>query len=73
MRPGAAAALALAALRPGAALACPACFSASTDGVLVAYLVSAVVMTLLPLALVGGLVLWVRRRGEPSASQSSQA
>jgi hypothetical protein len=74
---GARAALALALVRPAAALACPVCFSGSSDRVLGAYLVSAVVMTLLPLVLVGGFAVWLGRSGRDDdaspATHSSQA
>ncbi len=51
----------LAAARPGRALACPTCFSAKA-GVLPAYLGTAVLLSLLPLALIVGIALWLRRR-----------
>lgn len=56
-----AAAAALVALAPGAAEACAVCFSGREEG-RAAYLVTTLLLTLLPLGLIGGLVLWLRRR-----------
>lgn len=46
---------------PGVAWPCPSCYSAGSDGLL-AYLWTAVLLSLLPLAMIGGIVLTVRRR-----------
>lgn len=43
---------------PDVAHACPTCFSAN-DANRVAYITTYVIMTLLPLAFVGGLVYWL--------------
>lgn len=43
------------------ALACPVCYNPREDSRL-AFLWSAIVMTVLPLAMVGGLVYWLWRR-----------
>lgn len=55
------AAAALIALAPGAAEACAVCFSGREEG-RAAYLATTLLMTLLPLGLIGGLVWWLRRR-----------
>ncbi len=55
-----ASALGLAAMLPGRALACPICFSGKAD-VLPAYFGTAALLSLLPLALLGGILLWFRR------------
>jgi hypothetical protein len=54
-------ALALVAL-PGTALACPSCLAAQDSDVQMAFILATGFMTALPLALIGGLVLWLRRR-----------
>ncbi len=43
------------------ALACSSCFYGSPDGMLV-YLATAAFMSVLPLAMAGGVALWLRRR-----------
>lgn len=49
------------ALLPREALACSVCFFGKED-VLIVYLGTALAMSVLPLALIGGLTLWLRRR-----------
>jgi len=53
------------------ALACPVCFIASeeTRG---AYIGTTVLMSLLPLAMAGGLVLWLRRRFREAEDAASR-
>ncbi len=46
---------------PNVVLACPVCWNPREDSRL-AFLWTAIVMSLLPLGLVGGLVVWLRRR-----------
>ena len=53
--------LALLLAAPRVAHACSVCFSA-TDQARIAFIATTVFLSLLPMALVGGLVLWVRRR-----------
>jgi len=58
-------ALAVAALicLPGAAEACSVCFQGGTsEAARVAFIASTAAMTFLPLAVVGGVAWWVRRR-----------
>lgn len=65
MRPragGRAAVLALALVSwPAPALACPVCFWGQSNS-MVAYVATAVFLSLLPLAMIGAIGLWIRRR-----------
>jgi hypothetical protein len=57
-------------LIPGLAQACSVCFSA-TDGNRIAYIGTTVLMSLLPLALIGGGILWIRKKeNEPPSDDS---
>jgi hypothetical protein len=63
-------------LAPRAALACAVCFSGAENS-RIAFLVTTIFMTALPLVLVGGFAWWLRRRSlaleraaRPSASPS---
>ncbi len=47
---------------PGAAEACAVCFQAKSDATRIAFIASTAAMTFLPLAVVGGLAWWVRRK-----------
>ena len=47
---------------PGLAAACPVCGSAKNEENQIAYLATTGFMTFLPLILVGGLILWIRKR-----------
>lgn len=49
-------------LAPNVAFACPVCFSTVNDANRLAYLLTAVFLTLLPFVVVGGILLWVVRR-----------
>ena len=66
-RPGAArtvlAVLFVLSLLAGSADACPVCFS-SDDGPRKAFLYTTIVMSALPMALVGGLTFWIFRRSK---------
>jgi hypothetical protein len=53
---------AAAVLVPGVAAACPVCFSAANPQVLETYYFTVSLMTFLPFAMIGGLVVWLRRR-----------
>ena len=59
--------LALAAvLLPSVALACPNCYAASSQRTILAYYASTMLLTLMPFALIGGVILGVflmRNRG----------
>ncbi len=52
---------ALLVLAPGEAWACPVCFDRD-DEARIAFLATTGLLTLLPLGMVGGAVVWVRRR-----------
>lgn len=47
---------------PQVALACSVCSSGKEDANRIAFAVTAAVLSVLPLAMVGGLVWWLRRR-----------
>lgn len=57
----------LAWLAPLAAAACPLCIAAQDEGVQIAYLGATAFMIALPLGLVGGFALWLRRRARQLA------
>jgi hypothetical protein len=44
------------------ALACPSCLAAQDSDVQTAFIIATAFMTILPLSLIAGLVLWLRRR-----------
>jgi hypothetical protein len=46
----------------GSAAACPVCFSAKNEQNRIAFIATTVFLSLLPLALIGGGVVWLRRR-----------
>lgn len=52
------------ALGASPATACPACFAAADARVLDMYLLSAALLSLLPLCIVTGIAWWWRRAGE---------
>ncbi|MEO8605568.1 MAG: hypothetical protein ABI629_23570 [bacterium] len=49
-------------LMPRLALACPACFAASSDRVSRMYFVSGLLLSILPLVIIGGIAFWCRGR-----------
>ena len=49
-------------MQPVAAVACPVCFSAANGRVLEMYYLTAALMTLLPLAVLGTVAVWLRHR-----------
>jgi hypothetical protein len=57
---------------PSAALACPNCFSSTNEGVLKTYYLTAALLTLLPLVMIGGFVTWLYRRSKQAELQSEQ-
>lgn len=63
--------LALVALAPLDAGACPLCIAAQDKGVQIAYMTASAFMSVLPLALVGGLILWLRRRARQLAFEEA--
>ncbi len=57
-------------LPPGAAWACPMCISAN-DQNRVAFLSTTILLSLLPLGMVGGGLLWLRRRARLLSDRES--
>jgi len=55
-------------IAPGAALACAVCFQAQTDASRIAFIASTAAMTVLPLAMIGCFVWWVRSRFRKATS-----
>ena len=55
-------ALAMVLAAPAAALACPVCGTSGTDNNAWAYGAMTVVLSVLPLGMIGGVVYWVSRR-----------
>jgi hypothetical protein len=55
-------AVAILVLAPKASLACAVCFQAKSDATRIAFIASTAAMTFLPLAVVGGVAWWVRRK-----------
>lgn len=49
---------------PSLARACPVCFASQNDENRIAYVVSSVGLTLLPFAVLGGILFWVWRRAK---------
>lgn len=60
-------AIAAIALAPRAALACSVCSAGRDDEARAAFLGTTALLSLLPLALIGGLAWWVRRRSRELA------
>jgi len=60
------------ALRPEVALACAACLDPN-DERRGAFLITALVLSALPLAMVGSLVYWLRRRWRASVAGASES
>jgi hypothetical protein len=56
-------------LLPAAALACPNCFSSTNEGVLRTYYLTAALLTLLPLLMIGGFATWIYRRSKQASLQ----
>lgn len=62
--------LALAVLAPAAALACPTCYASASQRVISSYVLSAVILTLLPFAIIAigaGIALYLRRQARALA------
>jgi hypothetical protein len=67
--------VAAAAALPRAAEACAVCMSGREDDTSRAFLLGTLLLSTLPLALIGGLALWIRRRARevaPAPAQPSQ-
>lgn len=62
---------ALAAFPDGAAAACPVCFDRD-DEARIAFLATTGLLTLLPLGMVGGAVVWVRKRSRQGDSAEEE-
>jgi hypothetical protein len=75
VKPLLAAALAasLAALLPRAAAACAVCTSGRDDDTQRAFLLGTILLSTLPLALIGGISLWLRRRAREAAERERAA
>jgi hypothetical protein len=52
----------LSGLAPGVALACPVCFAARDKATQLAFLGTTILLTSLPVLMIGGVVVWVARR-----------
>jgi ABC-type tungstate transport system substrate-binding protein len=64
MRLALAATLATIALAPNAAVACAVCFTGRSDETRIAFMLTTVLMTALPLLLIGSLIWWLLRRAQ---------
>jgi len=58
---------------PSVALACPNCYAASSQRTIMAYYASTMLLTLMPFALIGGVILavFLMRNRPPSAEDPS--
>ena len=59
---------ALTMLSPAVALSCPACLSGSSERVLESYVLTAGLMTTLPLLIVAAFAVWLHRRFKAAGS-----
>ncbi len=64
MRLALAATLTTIALAPNTAFACAVCFTGRSDETRIAFIATTVLMTALPLLMIGSLVWWLRRRAQ---------
>lgn len=55
-------------LSPAVALSCPVCFSGSSERVLASYVLTAGLMTTLPLLIVAAFAVWLHRRFKAAAA-----
>ncbi len=55
-------------LSPAVALSCPVCFSGSSERVLESYVLTAGLLTMLPLLIVAAFAVWLHRRFKAAAS-----
>ncbi len=63
--------VALLVLAPRIALACPVCMGGRDDETRAAFLLTTAFLTVLPLALIGGVVWWLTRRARALEQQRS--
>ena len=63
--------VALLVLAPRIALACPVCMGGRDDATRTAFLLTTAFLTVLPLALIGGVVWWLTRRARALEQQRS--
>lgn len=63
--------MALTVLSPAVAWSCPVCFAGSSERVLSSYVLTAGLMTSLPLLIAGAFALWLHRRFKAAASPSA--
>ena len=63
--------LALLVLAPRIVLACPVCMGGRDDATRTAFLLTTLFLTVLPLALIGGVVWWLTRRAHTLEQQRS--
>jgi hypothetical protein len=56
---------------PAVASACDGCLAAQSDSVQRAFIVASAFISVLPLAMVGGAVLWLRRRAAKLAAEEA--
>jgi predicted cobalt transporter CbtA len=56
---------------PGLASACDGCLAAQSDSVQRAFIVASAFISVLPLAMVGGGVWWLRRRAQKLAAEEA--
>lgn len=64
-------ALVLAVALPVDALACPLCIAAQSESVQQAFALASLFLSVLPLAMIGGLFLWLRRRARQLAAEEA--
>ena len=65
--------VALLLLAPRIALACPVCMGGRDDATRAAFLLTTLFLSVLPLALIGGVVWWLTRRARSLEQQRSAA
>lgn len=58
-------------IAPGLASACDGCLAAQSDSVQRAFIVASAFISVLPLAMVGGGVWWLRRRAQKLAAEEA--
>jgi hypothetical protein len=56
---------------PGSAFACPFCIAAQSENVQKAFALASLFLSVLPLAMIGALFLWLRRRARQLAAEEA--